>query len=304
LGAWIKVSQRHTVSASYSIFQKPCPACASSVSVGAERCHCGHVFESSAKGQSPQEAALRDEELYEAYLTARAQQARQAAHVAEQAQTETPDDTERVSAAELASEVANSIEADLVAQHAKISALRQALPAAPPQPVTQFVMPEIAPLDQPVAISIAAVHPTQSAPVSPAKAASTTPAVWHTATTAQKAAGVLAALKSAKAREAVARAHQAMAVTPQPAATANTAARSVPPQTFRQDQASRADKIMEARKTPDAKDCPNCTASVPLNTTRCHCGFAFVSGSSDLPSLTLCTGDFTALRDSLKLGLR
>jgi hypothetical protein len=29
-----------------------------------------------------------------------------------------------------------------------------------------------------------------------------------------------------------------------------------------------------------------------------------VTNSSDLPSLTLCTGDFTALRDSLKLNLR
>ncbi len=61
---------------------------------------------------------------------------------------------------------------------------------------------------------------------------------------------------------------------------------------------------MEARKTIDGKECPNCTSSVPVNTTRCQCGFAFVSGGTELPSLTLCTGDFTALRNSLKLNLR
>ena len=86
-------------------------------------------------------------------------------------------------------------------------------------------------------------------------------------------------------------------------ATASTHG-TTPPSAFRMEQASRADKIMEARKTIDGKECPNCTSSVPVNTTRCRCGFAFVSGSTELPSLTLCTGDFTALRNSLKLNLR
>lgn len=61
---------------------------------------------------------------------------------------------------------------------------------------------------------------------------------------------------------------------------------------------------MEAHRTVDGKECPNCTSSVPLNTTRCQCGFAFKDSSTELPSLTLCTGDFTALRNSLNLNLR
>jgi hypothetical protein len=61
---------------------------------------------------------------------------------------------------------------------------------------------------------------------------------------------------------------------------------------------------MESHKPADGKECPNCTSSVPTNTTRCRCGFAFVSDGTELPSLTLCTGDFTALRNSLKLNLR
>lgn len=293
------------MSVSPSIFQKPCPACALSVSVGTERCQCGHIFESSAKGLSPQEAALRDEELYESYLGARAQQAKQVATDATRALMEQPDDADRMSAAQLASEVANAIAADHAAQCTKISALRRALPAPPV--VIQVVAPEIAPLAAPVEVSIVEVRPAQPALVSPASL--TPPVVSHTKTTAQKAAGVLASLKSAKAREAAARTRAALVVE-QPAAIAKPRAVAeatpshVPPGTFRQDQATRAEKIMVARKAADAKDCPNCTASVPLNTTRCHCGFAFVSSSSDLPSLTLCTGDFTALRDSFNLNLR
>ena len=293
------------MSASLSIFQKPCPACALSVSVGAERCQCGHAFESSIKNQTPQEAALRDEELYEAYLGARAQQAKQVATDATRALMEEPDDAERMSAAQLASEVASAIAADHAAQCAKIAALRRALPAPPV--VIQVVAPEIAPLAARVEVSIVEVRPAQPALVSPARL--TPPVVSHTKTTAQKAAGVLVALKNAKAREAAARARAAMVVE-QPVAIAkpetavDSTPSNVPPSTFRQDQATRAEKIMVARTATDTKDCPNCTASVPLNTTRCHCGFAFVANNSDLPSLTLCTGDFTALRDSFNLNLR
>ena len=300
------------MSSSYSIFQKPCPACASSVSVATDRCRCGHVFESSAQDQSPQEAALRDEELYESYLAARAEQARQAAHHAVEARAEKSDDDQRMSAAELAVEVANAVETDLATQRAKISALRRALPVvqplAPvaPAPVVLTPVapaPVIAPLNPPVVTSILAARPAPPATQSPVRA-NPVPAARPSTTTAQKAAAVLAALKSAKARERVARARQAMAAADRPAATTvNTTASGIPPNSFRQDQASRAEKIMAARRAPDTKDCPNCTASVPLNTTRCHCGFAFISGGSDMPSLTLCTGDFTALRDNFNLGL-
>jgi hypothetical protein len=106
---------------------------------------------------------------------------------------------------------------------------------------------------------------------------------------------VLSALKSAKTRESIARARQAAVA---------TRSSAVPPADFRKDQASRAEKIVEARKAADDKECPNCTSIIPINTTRCRCGFAFVEVSTELPSLTLCTGDFTALRNSLKTNLR
>lgn len=295
------------MSVSPSIFQKPCPACASGVSIGAERCHCGHIFESSTKGLSPQEAALRDEELYEAYLAARAQQAKQAAVAATRALMEAPGNTELVAAAELATEVANAVASDHAAQCAKISALRRALPVAiaQAQPVTRPATVEVRPSAAPPQVTVAEVRPAPTTGANPADSPSrATAPVWHAATSAQKAVGALVALKSAKAREAAARARQAPAAARPAAAPAEAAPNNVPPQAFRQDQSTKAEKIMVARQAIDAKDCPNCTASVPLNAGRCHCGFTFMTNSSDLPSLTLCTGDFTALRDSLKLNLR
>jgi hypothetical protein len=313
------------MSISLSIFQKPCPGCASSVATSVVRCDCGHIFESAANSLSPLEATLRDEELYEGYLAARAEQARQAAYTAEEALADDTSNAELVAASALAQEVAKSIENDLAEQQNKIAAIRNALralkPAAP-------VAPPAVTKPSTVTKKSASHRPpvTPSAPARPAPAATASPgpvdlektlpaaapakpvpvSVWR-ATTTQKAAGVLAALKNAKAREAIARAQQAKATaeTEQLSAPATASTHgATPPSAFRMEQASRADKIMEARKTVDGKECPNCTSSVPINTTRCRCGFAFVSDSTELPSLTLCTGDFTALRDSLKLNLR
>ncbi len=302
-----------------SIFQKPCPGCAASVATSVVRCDCGHVFETASNNLSPLEATLRDEELYEGYLSARADQARQAAYTAEAALAEDTNNAELVAASALALEVAKSIDNDLAEQQDKIAALRNALRAL--EPVAPVVPPAAT---RPSTVTKkAASHQSPVTPSTPAPAAavSLTPAalvkalpvappakpvpvsVWH-ATTTQKAAGVLAALKNAKAREAIARTQQAKITMEAEQTVMPDTAGTHPPSAFRMEQASRADKIMEARKTIDGKECPNCTSSVPVNTARCRCGFAFVSVSTELPSLTLCTGDFTALRNSLKLNLR
>lgn len=329
------------MSISSSIFQKPCPACAANVSISAERCSCGHIFESS-QNQSPQEAALRDEELYESYLSARAQQAQQAAHNAERELAENPSNPELISAAELAREVARSIEVDLDAQRSKISALRRALPPKPvvlpplPKIEVPVVQPKIPAVVIPAPVASAPVVPVPVVPVPVAKPAPTMVATPNTekvelravapepvatpkavkavarANAAHKAAEVLAALKSAKAREAARRAREALEaeakfakqVAADPDILVQAVPKNVPPPAFRQDQAAKAERAMEARKAADNKECPNCTATVPLNTSRCHCGFTFISGNTELPSLTLCTGDFTALRNSLNLNLR
>jgi hypothetical protein len=312
------------MSLTVSIFQKPCPGCAASVAISAVRCDCGHSFESAANNLSPLEATLRDEELYEGYLTARAEQAQQAAHMAEQALAKDRSNAELLSAAVLAREVAKSIDSDLTDQQNKIAAIRKALRDV--EPLAPVVSPAATKPSTVTKMSVSHQPPvTPSTPARPAPAVTVTPLtadtektlpvaapakpasapVWH-ATTTQKAAGVLATLKNAKAREAIARAQQAKAASRSGTIVSQSASAhgAAPPSAFRKEQSSRAEEIMEARKTIDGKECPNCTSSVPVNTTRCQCGFAFVSGGTELPSLTLCTGDFTALRNSLKLNLR
>jgi hypothetical protein len=60
---------------SYSIYQKPCPACGMAVSTSANRCDCGYTFGSAdVTALLPEEQALQEEELFEAYLAARVDQ--------------------------------------------------------------------------------------------------------------------------------------------------------------------------------------------------------------------------------------
>jgi hypothetical protein len=59
----------------YSIYQKPCPACGTVVSTGIKRCDCGYAFGYSDETVLlPEELALQEEELFEAYLAARVDQ--------------------------------------------------------------------------------------------------------------------------------------------------------------------------------------------------------------------------------------
>lgn len=298
-----------------SIFQKVCPSCAAHIAVEAVNCACGHEFEAADGGNpaSADEQALRDEELYENYLAARAGQAAEAARAAAEWLTEEPGNSDRANAAQLAQEVASSLEADLNEQRAKINAMRRVLgprlmatPPVKPATVTAAPQPVKPAAAKPAAPAKAATKPQASTPSAtpkpapmPVKAAPAPVATVQAPAAAApalppmsssyKAAAALDAIKRAKAQEA--------------AATAPTVT-TTPPDSFRAEQAARASRaIAEQPKPVNSKDCPNCTAAVPLATTRCRCGYTFVSATNNLPTLTLCTGDFTALRNSLKLNL-
>lgn len=59
----------------YNIYHKPCPACGAMVSTGTKSCDCGHSFESiDETSMLPEEQALQEEELFDAYLAARVDQ--------------------------------------------------------------------------------------------------------------------------------------------------------------------------------------------------------------------------------------
>lgn len=290
------------MSLSSSIFRKICPDCALSVGTDAAQCSCGHFFESAGQPLSALESTLRDEELYESYLAARSEQADQAARTADENLAGDSSNPELASIASLAKEVAISIAVDLADQRRKLADIRNKIQKLGPTSV-----PDMPALQH--------AEPVNPAPQVPTVDISVNAPAWS-ATTSQKAAAVLAKLKSAKARETIARARQIAAAAREEKQAAvnnpshqsnsepkNTSSKVTPP-VFRQEQAARAEKISNARQAADTKECPNCTSTIPIGTTRCRCGFGFASIGTDLPSLTLCTGDFTALRDSLKLNLR
>lgn len=313
---------------SLSIFQQLCPACASSIPVSAQRCDCGHDL--TATGQTPLEATLRDEELYENYLTARAQQAHETAQAAARALYDEPENEALVTTATLTREVAAAIEADLIEQRAKVKNLRSMIPPVS-LPAIEVIIAEPVISGQPSPVktapantaSAAVKRPVPPIPVrpeqvkwrsvveTPAKAAAAPIAARPTtrpsmiaitqATVHEKATHALSALKQAKAREASQRqAAQKPPVTiAQPVAAPRQPDVSLsPPTSFLEEQALRAERVVQERVASDSKECPNCTSGVALNTARCRCGYAFITTDTDLPSLTLCTGDFTALRNT------
>lgn len=309
---------------SLSIFQQLCPACASSIPVNAQRCDCGHDL--TATGQTPLEATLRDEELYESYLTARAQQAHETAQAAARALYEEPENEALVTTATLTREVAAAIEADLIEQRAKVKNLRSmvppvslasievtiAQPVATPQlspaktapgnmasPAVKRPVPPI-PVRPEQAKWRSAVETLATAVSAPVAARPSRISITQT-TVREKATHALSALKQAKARETGQRqaAQKPPVTVAQPVAVPRQpAVPQSPPTSFLEEQALRAERVVQERVASDSKECPNCTSGVALNTARCRCGYAFITTDTDLPSLTLCTGDFTALRNT------
>lgn len=119
----------------YSIYQKPCLACGAVLSIDAKRCECGYFFDSIDKSTlPPEQQALQEEELFEAYLAARIDQV-----VA----------TVELARAELVADMSNQRKADNLlrtvkealalrderdAQAAKIAQIRESLASEPEAP--------------------------------------------------------------------------------------------------------------------------------------------------------------------------
>lgn len=119
----------------YSIYQKPCPACGTVVSIDAKSCDCGYSFDSVDKsGLLPEEQALQDEELFEAYLAARI---RQVVETVESARAELMADmSDHRKADKLLRTVqeALALRDERDAQAAKIAQIRESLASKPDAP--------------------------------------------------------------------------------------------------------------------------------------------------------------------------
>jgi hypothetical protein len=58
----------------------------------------------------------------------------------------------------------------------------------------------------------------------------------------------------------------------------------------------------EIPQQSDVKDCPNCTALLPIDTERCRCGFVFARVEERMPSLSLSDSDVAALDGTMPSG--
>lgn len=110
-----------------NIFLKSCPECASRIAVQAQACSCGYVFETGEISDllTP-EARAREEQLYEEYLRARAEQAQEGARLAAELAGRYPHDLEKAAVAAREQLAAQQAESELAAQAARVAALKTA----------------------------------------------------------------------------------------------------------------------------------------------------------------------------------
>jgi hypothetical protein len=188
----------------YSIYQKSCPACGMVVSTGAKRCDCGYAFGCSDEtALLPEEQALQEEELFEAYLAARVDQ------------TVTKVESVRT---ELAADPANLRKADHL-----LKVVQEALILRDERDV-------------------------------------------QAAKTAQ------ARIEAQAARKKIS-----------PEAPDVPVQSDRPTETFRAQQAAKAEKIVEAFANTETKNCPHCKTVLPVTSTLCFCGYNFSRHDVMLP---------------------
>jgi hypothetical protein len=111
-----------------NIFLKACPECARTTAVAASICSCGYTFQGrGTQLEASQEDIAREEALYEEYLSARAEQAVEAARVAKHLAELFPHDRQKaldLANLELAAGVAK---ADLASQRERLAEITKAL---------------------------------------------------------------------------------------------------------------------------------------------------------------------------------
>ena len=119
----------------YSIYQKPCPACGTVVTIDAKSCGCGHSFASPGDNDLlTEEQALQEEELFEAYLAARIDQAVSAVESARAELAADKHDRRKADKLLRAVQDALSLRDERDTQAARIRQIRESLPPGPDTP--------------------------------------------------------------------------------------------------------------------------------------------------------------------------
>jgi hypothetical protein len=285
-------------------------------------CACGFSFEQEDAQPSSEEIRIKAEELYENYLAARAEQAAKSVKTAQAEYTRDLNNPAKSKNIARCLTESRTAEANLVAQRSHIAELRKLMRTVPAVIETPIqVAPRKPVVARPVAVTpiqtvVRTLAPAVSAPkpermehnrfavrspnanfhvATPVKQATVpTPAV----TAAQPAIPILStpsAIPDKAFREAqAAKAAKIMRATT-PAETQTRPLRptepvieavSAPAPVSAPPKPAATRKPMLLRATTD-KECPNCTATVSVNTERCRCGYEFAPGGSLIPELSM-----------------
>lgn len=301
-----------------SIFEKDCPQCASPNPVHAVSCRCGYCFEPEATDETYR---AQQERLYRDYLAARLVQAEAALKVARAEAAADPENQVKAAQALLAEQALNSARAELRA-HAPSANRTRPAPRTPPAPsrkpstpmtssspsaTTRPAAPVAAPstslrAEQPVTLP-AANNKASDDRVSAKPALRGQPA---TPRATAKPGPLFRAVQTVKAEAAV----QARKTAPK-RLSPKTVTRSLATGTH----ATNAAATRTPAKTPPSparakaanpprKECPHCTALLPLEAVRCRCGFSLPTVTAEMPAVALDAETLALLAHGLDLGSR
>ncbi|HEY8554778.1 MAG TPA: hypothetical protein VIL43_09600 [Burkholderiales bacterium] len=279
-----------------SIFKKDCPECAAPNPADAISCRCGYCFDPDALARTnPDAYAHQQDRLYRDYLAARIAQAEAELAVARQLASEDPENAHKASNVLLAEQALNALRAEMREVLNRLAAARAARGGSAPTPSTSVRRSPPRTPKEPAAVGTSS-RPTPPAPMTAPQPAPSSAAHATTARTP--------------------------AASKRPAATPAMSSR--PSEKFRQLQAQRAEAIARARTAgpkpprapapvapaaapakrgsataPPMQECPNCTASVPADRTRCGCGYTFSRAAQEMPPITLDAGALAILTEGL-----
>lgn len=277
-----------------SIFEKDCPQCASPNPVRAVRCRCGYCFDPERLHQT--DAVAQEERLYRDYLAARLVQAEAVLTVARSEFSADPENQVKAAQALLAEQALNAARAELRSLLAN-TARRTSPAASVVAPVAKTPPPR-----QPKTAKVVVVEARTARPRSAPKPVSRTPQPTLPSAT-ERPGPVFRAVQAVKAdrvmqtKKAEPKRAPAKKAAP-PASVAHTQPQGVPP------------TPPIARPTPLApakaakKECPHCTALLPVEATRCRCGFNLPTVTVDMPPVALDAETLALLAQGLDLGSR
>lgn len=297
--------------------------------VDVKQCSCGYAFEQNDTGSSPssEEIRLNAEQLYETYLSARAEQAALAVKTTQAEFARHPENFEISERVAQTIRDAQGAQANLRAQIARVAALKKIMQAKT-QPISTSVRVTVQPTGTRITRTVTPSRPApmtrNTKPMGSSRRADTRPAITTgiTRRTVRKkpvstplqptvsmppvqtpAPKVFRAAQAAKAEKIMHAAHAkkqgSIALPTPPIAKTETLPGTEKPAkvkvaiTAKPVKAPEAPRPANVSKAPPtrmvalSRECPNCTAAVPGSEARCRCGYEFPCSEQLIPSLSM-----------------